>query len=85
MGKRQCWIIFLIQLQAWRPATLLKRDFNTSEISCGICDIFKKTFFYRTHQVAASEQTQETSVINFVADSCSGHLAQVYLSYPISS
>ena len=29
IGKHQCWSIFLIKLQAWRPATLLKRDSNT--------------------------------------------------------
>ena len=32
-GKHLCWSLFLIKLQtlkAWRPATLLKRDSNTS-------------------------------------------------------
>ena len=29
IGKHQCWSLFLIKLQAWRPATLLKRDSNT--------------------------------------------------------
>ena len=28
IGKHQCWNIFLIKLQAWRPSTLLKRDSN---------------------------------------------------------
>ena len=28
-GKYLCWSLFLINLQACRPATLLKRDFNT--------------------------------------------------------
>ena len=28
-GKHLCWSLFLIKLQAFRPATLLKRDFNT--------------------------------------------------------
>ena len=27
--KHLCWSLFLINLQAWRPATLLKRDPNT--------------------------------------------------------
>ena len=45
--KYLCWGLFLINIQAWRPATLLRRD---SEI----CDIFKNTYFYRTHPVAAS-------------------------------
>ena len=35
-AKHPCWILFLIKLQAWRPATLLKRDFSK---------IFKNTFF----------------------------------------
>ena len=29
-GKRLCWSLFLIKLQAFRPETLLKRDSNTS-------------------------------------------------------
>ena len=27
-GKQLCWSIFLIKLQAFRPTTLLKRDFK---------------------------------------------------------
>ena len=26
--KHLCWSLFLIKLQAYRPATLLKRDYN---------------------------------------------------------
>ena len=29
-GKYLCWSLFLIKLQAWRLATLLKKDSNTS-------------------------------------------------------
>ena len=29
-GKHLRWSLFLIKLQAFRPAILLKRDFNTS-------------------------------------------------------
>ena len=54
IGKHQCWSIFLIKLQAWRSATLLKRDSNTGVFLCEICEIFKNTFFYRTPPVAAS-------------------------------
>ena len=33
--KRLCWSLFLINLQAWRPATLLKRGCNrTSANGC---------------------------------------------------
>ena len=43
-GKHLCWILFLIQLQAVRPATVLKRD-SGQVFSCEICKIFKDTFF----------------------------------------
>ena len=39
--KHLCWTFFLIKLQDFRPATLLKRDSNTGEI----CSTFKNTFF----------------------------------------
>ena len=39
--------------QAWRPATLLKRDFNT--FSCAYYKSFRDCFFYRTTLVAAFE------------------------------
>ena len=29
-GEHLCWGLFVIKLQSWRPATLLKRDSNTS-------------------------------------------------------
>ena len=28
-GKHLCWSLYLIKLQAFKPATLLERDFNT--------------------------------------------------------
>ena len=31
-GKHLCWSLFLINLQAWSPATLLKRDSSTNVI-----------------------------------------------------
>ena len=43
-GKHLFWGLFLIKLQAFRPTTFLKRDFNTS-VSCGYCKIFKDSFF----------------------------------------
>ena len=43
-GKHLCWGLFLIKLQAFRPATFLKRDSNTG-VSCGYCEIFKNSFF----------------------------------------
>ena len=43
-GKKLCWSLFLTNFQAWRPATLLKRDSSI--------DIF--SFFYITPLVFAS-------------------------------
>ena len=43
-GKYLCWSIFLIKLQTWRPAALLRRGSNTG-VSLEIGEIFKNTFF----------------------------------------
>ena len=43
-GKHLCWSFFLIQLQAWRPAILLKET-PTQVFSCEFCEIF----ILRTH------------------------------------
>ena len=48
-GKHLCRRLFLIKLQAFRAATLLKRD------SCEICEIFKNTLFYWTSPVPVSD------------------------------
>ena len=42
-----------------------------------------RTPFFLAPLMTASEQIQEISVVHCVAKWCSGHLAQVYLSYPI--
>ena len=60
------------------------KETPTQVFSCEICEIFKNTFFYRTHPVAASEQTHEIYVVPCVAKVFFGHLAQVYLGCPIS-
>ena len=49
--KHLCWNHFLIKLQTWRSAILLKRDSNT-DVSWEIWEIFKNTFLYRTPLVA---------------------------------
>ena len=43
-GKHLFWGLFLIKLQAFRPATFLKRDSNTG-VSCGYCELYKNIFF----------------------------------------
>ena len=44
MLKYLCWGLFLIKLQKFRPATLLKSDSNTG-FFCECCKIFKNSFF----------------------------------------
>ena len=53
-GKHLCWGLFLIKLQALRPATSLKRD-STHVFSSEICEIFKNTFPQTKPPLAASE------------------------------
>ena len=53
-GKHLCWGLFLIKLQAFRPAIFLKRDSNTG-VSFGYCEMFKNSGFYRKPQVATSD------------------------------
>ena len=71
--------LFFIKLQAWRPVALLKRDPNTGEI----CESFKNIFFDRTPLVLPNKFRR--SVVHCVVKLCSGHLAQVYLTYSLSS
>ena len=52
-GKHPWRSLFKIKLQAWKPATLLKRNSNPV-FFCEYYEIFKNSFFHRTSQVAAS-------------------------------
>ena len=52
-GKRLCWSIFLIKLQAFRSVTLLKRDSNTG-VSSKYRDIYINILYYKTPPAAAS-------------------------------
>ena len=63
-GKHLCWSLFLIKLklQAFRPATLLKRDSNT-DVSCEYCETFKNSFFYKTPPVDVFG-SQRISILN---------------------
>ena len=47
-GKHLCWSLFSIKLQAFRPAILLKRDYN-KVVFQWILQNFKNNFFNRTH------------------------------------
>ena len=52
-GKHLCQSYFLITLQAWRPAILLKRD-SAQVFSCEYWEIFKSTYFEEHQQIVAS-------------------------------
>ena len=58
-GKQVCWRLFLIKLQAFSPATVLKRDSNTSVFLC-ILRIFK---FFEKHLRTADSDYSFTLVI----------------------
>ena len=53
-GKHLCRGLFLMKLQAFKPANFLKINSNTG-VSYGYREIFKNIFFYRTPPVAASD------------------------------
>ena len=38
------WGLFVMHMQAFKPATFSKRDYSTG-FSCGYCEIFKSSFF----------------------------------------
>ena len=43
--ENMCWNLFLITLQAFRPGTLLKMDFNTGVSVVKFAKVFKNTCF----------------------------------------
>ena len=53
-GKYLCWSLFLIKLQASRPATLLRRDSNTGVFLSNFRN-FQEHLFNRTSPVATFE------------------------------
>ena len=52
-GKHLCWSLFLIKLQAWTPATLLKRDSNTGVFLWSLLH-FQEQLFWRTQLLTAA-------------------------------
>ena len=52
-GIHLCWSLFLIKLQAYRPAILLKTD-STKGFFCEYCEIFKNTLFEKHLQTTTS-------------------------------
>ena len=51
-GKHLRWTLFLIKLQPWGRAALLKKEFSTG-FSCEYCEIFKSTYFEEHLRTAA--------------------------------
>ena len=45
---------------------------------CEICDIFKNTFFDRTHPVAASEFLKSVGILDFIAKFSYKSIANVF-------
>ena len=54
IGKHLCWSLFLINLQAYKPATLLQRDSNTG-VFLWILKNFKNLYFKGHLWTTASE------------------------------
>ena len=53
-GKQLCWSLFLIKLQAFKLATLLKRDSNTGAFLC----ILQTYIYFEKHlQMAVSDHS----------------------------
>ena len=47
-GKHLCWSLILIKFQTWRPASLLKKDFNIG-VFLWILQNFQEQLFYVEH------------------------------------
>ena len=61
-GNHLCWSLFLNKTVDLKPATLFKKETPTQVFSCKYYEIFKNSFFYRTHPVAASASTVPLSI-----------------------
>ena len=57
-GKHLCWSLFLIKLQVFRSASLLKKD---TDVSCEIWESFKNIYFEKHLQTTASRHTKMIS------------------------
>ena len=75
LRKRLCWNLFLINLQASRPATLLKRNSSTG-FSCEFGEIFKDTFFAQHLRTTVSVKLKDKTVKEREERRCNKQLAQ---------
>ena len=60
-GKQLCWNLFLIKLQSWRTATLVKKKTPTRVFSCEYYEIFKNTNFEKHLRMAATTPVNDCS------------------------
>ena len=71
-GKHLCWSLFLIKLQAFRPATLLKRDSNTAATDVlHIREIFSLNMGKNVIMSDVLDRSQCSSKMTFVISSIS--------------
>ena len=49
-------VSFLIKLQGWRPATLLKKEIPTQAFSCEYCSVFKNNYLEKHPQTSACKK-----------------------------
>ena len=64
-GKHQCWSLFLINMQAWTPATLLKRDSNIGFFLWNLQKFLRTPFFTEHIHWLLLEIFQELSLYYF--------------------
>ena len=61
-GKHLCWGLLLIKLQAWKPATLLKK--NPARVSsCEYCKICKSNYFEEHLRTAVSSNCRSDAYL----------------------
>ena len=72
--KRLYWSLFLIKLQAFRPATVLKST-PTQTFSCEYCEILKSIYFEK-HLWTAASVSQRFSWVTPEVESFSADLLQ---------
>ena len=72
--KHLYWSLFLIKLQAFRPATLLKWT-PTQTFSCEYCEKFKSTYFEK-HLCTAASLSQRFSWVTPGVESFSADFLQ---------
>ena len=80
MGKHLCWSLFLIKLQAFRPANLSKRDFNPDAFLWNL-QSFSEHLFGRTLRLAQGRKTiTERKIREKRGDKLAGGLGWRYKS-----